>query len=80
MTYVRPSDIIDRVNAIPLRRAAAKYGIPATTLSGWHRDGLVRTVAHAGDRRLVVLYEPDVAALAAEYRPGRGRWHRPVLA
>ncbi len=80
MTYRRPSDTLERMNAIPLSRAAAKYNVPVTTLSNWYHAGLIRSVDHEGDRRVVLLFEPDVAALAAQYRPGRGRWKRPVLA
>jgi hypothetical protein len=68
------------MNGIGLREAAEKYHVPRSTLSGWASRGLIRKVQERLTRgQPVLLYEPDVAALAATYTPGRTRWNRPSL-
>jgi hypothetical protein len=68
------------MNGIGLREASRKYGIPDTTLSGWVGRGLIRKVQERQKRgQPVLLYEPDVATLAASYTPGRSRWRSPSL-
>ena len=68
------------MKSLSIREAATKYGIPQRTLSDWVGDGLVR-VMRKGERRgqPTLVFEDDVAQLAAHYKPGRSRWNRPSL-
>jgi transposase len=68
------------MNGIGLREAAAKYGVPASTLSGWAASGLIRKLNQPTRRgQPMLLYEADVKTLAEKYSPGRSRWKRPEL-
>jgi transposase len=68
------------VNGIGLREASRLYGVPRQTLSDWVAQGLIRLLQKPDGRgKPSLLYEPDVAQLAANYKPGRSRWNRPSL-
>jgi predicted site-specific integrase-resolvase len=68
------------MNGIGLREASRTYGVPITTLHNWVEQGLIRLLQKPGKRgQASLLFEPDVAQLAASYKPGRGRWNRPSL-
>jgi hypothetical protein len=68
------------VGSISVRDASAKFGVPATTISGWVAAGAVRVVRNPEKRgQAKLVAEADVAALAARYSPGRGHWRRHLL-
>ena len=68
------------MNGIGIREAARKYNIPQATVAHWRKRGLVRIVREAQLRgQAVLIFEPDIAALARDYKPGRGRWGKPAL-
>lgn len=69
------------MNALSIREAGERYGIPHSTLADWVAAGLIRVIRRAERRgQPTLIYEPDVAELAEQYRPGRSRWSRPSLA
>ena len=68
------------MNGIGIREAARKFNIPQATVAHWRKRGLIRIVKEAETRgQAVLLFEPDIAALARTYKPGRGRWGKPTL-
>jgi transposase len=74
------SRILAPVNTLSLREAAGRYNVPKSTLSDWVESGQVRVARHAEKRgQAMLLVEPDVAQLAAEYKPGRGPRRKPLL-
>ncbi len=65
------------MTGIGLREASKKYGIPKSTLSRRAAAGLIRKVREADSRGTpVLLYEPDVAAMAATWTPRAGQGRR----
>ena len=68
------------MNGIGIREAARKYNIPKETVANWRRRGLIRVIREADLRgQAILIFEPDIAALARDYKPGRGRWGKPAL-
>ena len=68
------------MNGIGIREAARKYNIPKETVANWRRRGLIRVIREADLRgQAILIFEPDIAALARDYKPGRGRWGKPTL-
>lgn len=71
---------IDGMGYLAMREAAAKYGLPLSTLRHWIQDGLVRVHTRPSKPGLpMLLFESDVAALAKHYTPGAGRGKRQRL-
>jgi hypothetical protein len=68
------------VNTLSLREAAARYGIPPSTVSSWYRAGLIRSISAGRRGQPTLLIEADVAALASLYTPGPGGYKRARLA
>ena len=73
-----PSATLVPVGTLSIRDAAVVYGVPPSTLARWVRKGHVRKVASAERRgQPTLVLAEDVAVLARQYRPGRGRWAEP---
>lgn len=68
------------MGSIRLREAAAKYGVPPSTISHWAESGLIRVLQRPEKRgQAMLLVEADVKAAAANYTPGPGRGKRKKL-
>ena len=62
---------------ISVRAASRKYGVPATTISGWIADGLVPVVTARALRGQRLTIDEAVIARLATYPRRRGP--RPVM-
>ncbi len=62
------------MKVLNLSQAAVKYGVPQPTLSRYVKAGLIRVYQPADGRGWQLLvFEEDVAQVAAHYSPGGGR-------
>ena len=80
MTTRDPSVRLGSMKGIGIREASRKYHVPPSTITDWRKRGLMRIVQESHTRgQAVLIFEPDIAALARDYKPGRGRWGKPAL-